>query len=151
MILDQGFEENASLANNVCNVCLLLCLCKLLHPTDEAIIPYEFHVPESCVHQVCIRLMCMHINFSTSRNYALHNVPYMTLKNTSFLENTPKPTSGQGFKPILCPLAACVSTISLYAPYAHTKSFPWEWPHCNSHVHTVLYIYWLLTIVAGPL
>ena len=60
MILDQGFEENASLANNVCNVCLLLCLCKLLHPTDEAIIPYEFHVPESCVHQVCIRLMHVH-------------------------------------------------------------------------------------------
>ena len=86
MILDQGFEENASLANNVCNVCLLLCLCKLLHPTDEAIIPYEFHVPESCVHQVCIRLMCMHINFSTSRNYALHNVPYMTLKTLPSLK-----------------------------------------------------------------
>ena len=33
----------------------MLCLCKL-HPTDEAIIPYEFCVPESCVtlHQVCI-------------------------------------------------------------------------------------------------
>ena len=91
----------------------------------------------SCSRQLCHSTSGMHyINVHAHKPFyimqlcsAQCTVHDPNLINTFFLENMPKSTSGQGFKPILCPLALCNLVVCSLCSHKIISFMEWA-RHC---------------------